>query len=134
MVSYFCISYNSAYMAILFYLCTVSLLLSRSLARNNDLLEGILQLVILSHKVLSPLLCHDMLDNDLLTHLFHVPPDESRVPEFRCNTQILAAAHESVRLAALGCGRYTIGVKVLLLATGYRDKSSNDMLARCDIL
>lgn len=83
-------------MAILFFLGTALLLLSRGLARNNDLLEGILQLIVLSHKVLSPLLCHDMLDNNLLAHLFHVSSDESRIPEFRCDTQVLAAAHESI--------------------------------------
>lgn len=83
-------------MAVLFSLCTVLLLLSRSLARNDDLLEGILQLIILSHKVLSPLLCHDVLDNNLLAHLFHVSSNESRVPEFGGDTQVLAAAHESI--------------------------------------
>jgi hypothetical protein len=104
-----------------------TLLSSRSLTRNDNLLEGVLQLVILSHKVLSPLLCHDMLDNHLLGHLFHVLSDESRVPEFRSNAQILAAAHKSIGLAALGCGRDAIGVKVLLLSASYRDESSRSV-------
>jgi hypothetical protein len=106
-----------------------TLLSSRSLTRDNNLLEGILQLVVLSHKVLSPLLRHDMLDNHLLGHLFHVLSNESRVPEFRSNAQILAAAHKSIRLAAFGCGGNAIGVKVLLLSTCYRDESSR-MLAQ----
>lgn len=123
------VSYNSARMAFSNSLHTALLLSSRSLTRNDHLLKGILQLVILSHKVLSPLLCHDMLDNHLLGHLFHIFADESRVPEFRSNTQILAAAHKSIGFAALGCGGNAIGVKVLLLTTSYRDKSGR-MLAQ----
>jgi hypothetical protein len=99
------------------------LLSSRTLTRNDNLLEGVFQLVILSHKVLSPLLCHDMLDNHLLGHLFHVFSDESRIPEFRSNAQIFAAAHKGIGLATFGCGGDAIGVKVLLLSTCYRDKS-----------
>jgi len=109
------------------YLHMVLLLSSRGLARNNDLLEGILQLVVLSHKVLSSLLCHDMLDDQLPGHLFHVFANESRIPEFRSNTQILAAAHQSIRLAAFGRGGNAVGVKVLLLSTSYRYKSSRNV-------
>jgi hypothetical protein len=69
-----------------------------------------------------------MLDNHLLGHLFHVFPDESRIPEFRSNTQILAAAHKGIGLAAFGCSGNAIGVKVLLLSTCYRDESSRTLV------
>lgn len=39
------------------------------------------------------------------------------IPEFGRNAQILAAAHERVRLAAFGGGRDTVRVEVLLFSS-----------------
>lgn len=46
--------------------------------------------------------------------------DEARVPQLGRDAEVLAAAHQSVRLAPFGCGRYVLGVEVGLFATGYR--------------
>lgn len=47
-----------------------------------------------------------------------------RVPQLGCNTQILAAAHQSVGFAALCRGGYTLRVEVLLFAAGDRHEST----------
>lgn len=73
--------------------------------------------------MLSSLLGDDVLDNHLLGHLLHVFPDEAGIPEFRGDAEVLAAAHKGVGLAALGRGRDTIGVEVLLFAASYRNES-----------
>jgi hypothetical protein len=82
------------YVSIVMY--SISFLDKRRLPRNHYLLERILELIILSHKVLSPLLGNSMLDNHLLAHLLHISSDESRIPQLGRYTQILAAPHEGV--------------------------------------
>lgn len=90
---------------------------------GGDLLQGPSELVVLSHPVLSPLLAHHVLDHALLGLGLQEFADKSRIPEFRCHTQVLAAAHQGVGFAALGSGGDTVGVEVGLFATSDRDES-----------
>lgn len=73
--------------------------------------------------MLPPLFGDLVLDDHLLTHVGHEALDESRVPEFGGDTQILAAAHQGVGLAAFGCGGDAIRVEIGLFATGYADET-----------
>lgn len=70
-----------------------------------------------------PLLRHHVLDDDLTRVGRQEFTDEARVPEFRGDAQIFAAAHKGVGLAAFGRGRDAFGVKVLLFTTGDGDES-----------
>lgn len=53
------------------------------------------------------------------------PSSFSHSPEFRSNSEVLAATHERVRLARLGGSRHARGVKVLLLSTGNGDQTGS---------
>jgi hypothetical protein len=48
--------------------------------------------------------------------------DPARIPQLARNAQVLAAAHQRVRLAALGRRRDAVRVEVVLLAAGDRDQ------------
>lgn len=50
--------------------------------------------------------------------------DEARIPKFTGDSEILAAAHQGVGLAAFCGGWNAVGVKVLLLAAGDRNQSA----------
>jgi len=86
-----------------------------------DLLERVLDHIVLPNHNLALLLCHVVLHPHLPRPLVRELAYEPRIPEFTRNTQILAAAHQGVGLAALGRGGDAVGVKVLLLATGDGD-------------
>ena len=64
-----------------------------------------------------------MLDNRLLARFPHEPPNETGIPEFACDAQVLAASHQGVGFAAFGCGRDAVRVEVLLFAARYADES-----------
>lgn len=67
-------------------------------------------------------------------HLAHVGLHESTnepgIPELGGDSQVFAAAHERVRLAALGRGGDAVGVEVLLFAAGEGDEAGLYKLAR----
>lgn len=73
--------------------------------------------------MLSPLLADHVLDHALFCLGLQEFADKSGVPEFGCHTQVLAAAHQGIGLAALGSGGNAVGVKVGLFATSDRDES-----------
>lgn len=109
--------------------------------RSGDLLERPLELVILSHPMLSPLLADHVFDHHLLGHFLEEAANEARVPQFTGDAQVFAAAHQSIGLAALGSGGDAIGVKVLLFAAcngdescGYISKGTNSVWKRRDLM
>jgi hypothetical protein len=73
--------------------------------------------------MLSPPLGCYVLDHHLAHVSLHEPANESRIPELRSNSQIFTAAHERVRLAALGRGGDAVRVEVLLFAAGEGDEA-----------
>lgn len=68
--------------------------------------------------MLPPLLRRRMLHNHLPDMALHEPSNESRIPEFAGDAQVLTAAHQGVGFAALGGGRDAVRVEVLLFAAG----------------
>jgi hypothetical protein len=46
-------------------------------------------------------------------------PDECRIPEFACDSEIFAASHESIRLASFRSGRDAGLVEVFLFPTSH---------------
>ena len=102
--------------------CSFSPALRRSCGRCN-VLEWIFQLVVLAHVVLSPPLGCDVLHHHLAHVGLHESANEPGIPELGGDSQIFAAAHERIRLAALGRGGDAVGVEVLLFATGEGDEA-----------
>ena len=100
-----------------------SSLARRSSSRRSNILERILQLVVLAHVVLSPPLGCDVLHHHLAHVGLHEATDEPRIPELGGDSQVFAAAHEGVGLAALGRGGDAVGVEVLLFAAGEGDEA-----------
>lgn len=94
--------------------------------RRRDVLVRVLELVVFPHVMLSPPLRRDVLDHHLAHVSLHEPADESRVPEFGRDSQVLAAAHESVGFAAFGRGGDAVGVEVLLFAAGEGDEARTE--------
>ena len=68
--------------------------------------------------MLSPPLGCDVLHHHLAHVSLHEATDESGIPELGGDSQVFAAAHERVGLAALGRGGDAVGVEVLLFAAG----------------
>ena len=79
--------------------------------------------------MLSPLLGHQMLHHRLLCLLLEEFANESRIPQFASNAQILTAAHQSVRLAPLRGRGNAIGVKIGLLSTSDRNESIKSQIS-----
>ena len=90
-----------------------------------NLFKWVFRGIILPKYHLPPLLGTSMLHPHLLRLLEQKLPCKPRVPKFRRNTEILAAAHQGVGLAALGSRRDSVRVEVLLFAASYRDQSVN---------
>ena len=109
--------------------CSSSSPALRSSSWRSDILERVLQLVVLAHVVLSPPLGCDVLHHHLAHVSLHESTDEPGIPKLRGNAKVLAAAHERVGLASLGCGRDAVGIEVLLLAASERDEAGIDELA-----
>lgn len=65
-----------------------------------------------------------MFDKHLLNMLFLELADPAWIPQLAGDTQVLAAAHHGVGLAALGSGGDAFGVEVVLFAAGDGDKPS----------
>jgi hypothetical protein len=79
--------------------------------------------------VLSPPLSCNVLHHHLAHVSLHEATDESGIPELRGDSQIFAAAHERVGLAALGRGGNAVGIEVLLFAAGEGDEAGVNELA-----
>lgn len=79
--------------------------------------------------MLSPPFGCDVLHHHLAHVSLHEATDESGIPELGGNSQVFAAAHERVGLAALGRGGDTVGVEVLLFTTGEGDEAGVNRLA-----
>jgi hypothetical protein len=90
-----------------------------------SLLEWVFDLIILPQHHLPLLLRRSMLNPNLLRKITVKFSDESRIPQLARYPQIFTAPHQCIRLAALGCGRYAVGVEVLLLASGYGDQPNH---------
>jgi hypothetical protein len=83
------------------------------------LLERVFDLIILPDHNLPLLLGAHMLHPHLLCNLRRELANKPWVPEFARNTQVLAAAHQGIRLAALGGSGDAIGIEILLFAASY---------------
>jgi hypothetical protein len=94
-----------------------------------NLLEGVFYCVVLPHDKLPLLLCAHVLSPHLFCVLCSELAYEAWIPELACDTQVFAATHQGVGFAAFSGGGDAIGVKVLLLATGDRNKSVGIELA-----
>lgn len=75
---------------------SLALPLPSTLKARLGLFEWILGLVILPHDDLFLLFRYHMLHPHLFRMLLHEFPDESRVPKFRCYTQVFATSHQRV--------------------------------------
>ena len=64
-----------------------------------------------------------MLHKHLASLLGHEAAHEARVPQFTGDTQVLAAAHQCVGLAAFGSGGNAVRGEVVLFAAGDGDES-----------
>lgn len=73
--------------------------------------------------MLSPPLGSYVLHHHLANVGLHEAADEPGVPELGGDSQIFAAAHERIGLAAFGRGGNAVWVKVLLLAAGEGDEA-----------
>lgn len=102
----------------------------RSSSRRSNVLEGVFQLVVLAHVVLSPPFSSDVLHHHLAYVSLHEATDEPGIPELGGDSQVFAAAHERVGLAALSRGGDAVGIEVLLFATGEGDEAGVNRLAR----
>jgi hypothetical protein len=87
------------------------------------LLVWIFSAIVLPQHDLPLLLRTCVLNPHLLCHLVRKFANEPRIPELRCYTQVLAAAHQGVGFAAFGRRRDAIRVEVLLLAAGYGNEA-----------
>lgn len=96
--------------------------------RVAHLLVRIPHLIVLAHEVLPPPLSGDVLDEQFADMSLHEAANEARVPELRRDSEIFAAAHQGVGLAAFGRGRDAVGVEVLLLAAGEGDEAGIGVL------
>ena len=96
--------------------------------RVAHLLVRVPDLIVLAHEVLSPPLSSDVLDEQLADMSLHEAANEARVPELRRDSEIFAAAHQGVGLAAFGRGRDAVGVEVLLFAAGEGDEAGIGVL------
>lgn len=103
--------------------CSSSLPALGSSSRRSNVLERVFQLVVLAHVVLSPPLGSDVLHHHLAHVSFHEAANESGIPELGGDSQVFAAAHERVGLAAFGCGGDAVGIEILLFATGEGDEA-----------
>lgn len=117
---------NSPHPPLLVVLPLLLTALLPSSRRRRDILVRVLQLVVFTHVMLPPPLSSDVLDHHLAHVGLHEPADESRVPEFGRDSQVFAAAHESVGFAAFGRGGDAVGVEVLLFATGEGDEARTE--------
>lgn len=88
-------------------------------ALHLRLLKGVFNDVIFPYHNLPLLLGSCMLDPHFLCLLDGEFADEARIPQLRCDAQVFAAPHEGIGFAALCRRRYSIGVEILLFATGY---------------
>jgi hypothetical protein len=50
--------------------------------------------------------------------------NKTRIPEFTRNTQVFAAPHQRIGFATLGRRGDAVGIKVLLLTTGYGNEAT----------
>jgi hypothetical protein len=91
--------------------------------RPRNIFERILQLIVLAHEVLSPPLSRNMLHHQLAHVSLHESTNEPGIPKLGGNSQVFAAAHQRVGLAALGRGGDAVGVEVLLFAAGEGDEA-----------
>jgi hypothetical protein len=74
--------------------------------------------------MLSPPLSRNMLHHQLAHVSLHEAANEPGIPELRSNSQVFAAAHQRVGLAALGRGGDAVRVEVLLFAAGEGDETA----------
>ena len=88
-----------------------------------SLLERILDLLVLAHPDLLPLLRDLVLDEDLPGMVLDEPLYEARIPQFTGDAEVLTATHHGVGLAALGSGGNPVGGEIVLLAAGNGDES-----------
>lgn len=85
---------------------------------------GVRRVAVLALPDLPPLLADDVLNPHLVAVLLLEAPDKTRVPELRRNAEVLAAAHQGVRLAPLtGCRDRVFG-EIAALAARLADKST----------
>ena len=82
------------------------------------LLIRISRLIIFAESDLALLLGHDMLDPYFFRVLFEKVAEETGVPELRSHAKIFAATHESIGLAAFGCGWDAVAVEIVLFTAG----------------
>lgn len=97
--------------------------------RSRVELERVADLIVFSHPYLPALLCSLMLHPNLLRMSCDEFADPTRIPKLTRNSEIFAAAHEGVRLATFDSGRNAFGGKIILLATGDRNKSRREVSA-----
>lgn len=64
-----------------------------------------------------------VLDPDLLRMVLLKPADKDGVPQLAANTEVLAAAHQSVGFATFDGGRELVVGEEVVLALGLRDES-----------
>lgn len=64
-----------------------------------------------------------MLHPNLLGVICNEFPDKAWIPKFASHSEILTAAHESVRLATFDGGRYAFRGEVILFSTSDGDES-----------
>lgn len=72
-----------------------------------------------------------MLHPNLFCMLRDELSDKAWIPEFTGDAQVFAAAHQSVRLAALDCGGDAFWRKVVLFAAGDGDESVRGGISCC---
>lgn len=112
---------------------TIPLPRRSSLRRGRIKLKRVLDLIILPHPNLPPLLRLLMLNPHLLGVRRDEVPDEARIPEFAGHPEVFAAAHEGVGFAAFDGGGDAFGGEVVLFAAGDGDESVClvGLLVRC---
>lgn len=104
--------------------------LPHRLPTSRHLLVRPPHLIVLPHKMPPPLLRRQMLHKQLPRVLAHEPANKPRIPELRRDAQVLAAAHQRVRLAPFSSCRDAVGVEVRLLAAGEGDESINTIFCQ----
>ena len=93
------------------------------LSAHLALLERVLDRIILPDNNLPLLLSRNMLNPHLLREFSIELANETRIPQFAGDAQVLAAAHQGIGLAPLGRSRDAIRVEVLLFSARYRHKT-----------